>query len=206
MTYNKVVVTTFFGDDMKKIIFLISCVLVVILIYVIKSDKKVIYFEISDNYIVGGESVKYLSNKKLLEDHVYYKNINNYRLIDIYNDIVNNKKIKFNNKNYTINNLFIKSKYIVLNIGHTDLMYIKNSTLEPFDYIDSFISDYEDILKSIRSISKENIIVIFDYELKDKYNDYLYNKMKLLTTRYDANMVYKSELLNIIKDFTKNKK
>ena len=191
---------------MKKIIFLISCVLVVILIYVIKSDKKVIYFEISDNYIVGGESVKYLSNKKLLEDHIYFKNTDNYRLIDIYNDITNNKKISFNNKDYTINNLFIKSRYIVLNIGHTDLMYMNKSSLEPLDYIDSFISDYEDILKSIRSISKENIIVIFDYDLKNKYNDYLYNKMKLLTTRYKANMLYKSELLNLIKDFTKNKK
>lgn len=191
---------------MKKIIFLISCVLVVILIYVIKSDKKVIYFEISDNYIVGSNSVKYLSNKKLLEDYVYFKNTNNYRLIDIYNDITNNKKISFNNKVYTINNLFIKSRYIVLNIGHTDLMYMSESTLEPLDYIDSFISDYEDILKSIRSISKENIIVIFDYDLKDKYNDYLYNKMKLLATHYDVNMVYKSELLNLIKDFTKNKK
>ena len=191
---------------MKKIIFLISCVLVVILIYIIKSDKKVIYFEISDNYIVGGESVKYLSNKKLLEDHIYFKNTDNYRLIDIYNDITNNKKISFNNKDYTINNLFIKSRYIVLNIGHTDLMYMNKSSLEPLDYIDSFISDYEDILKSIRSISKENIIVIFDYDLKNKYNDYLYNKMKLLTTRYDVNMIYKTELLNLIKDFTKNKK
>ena len=85
-------------------------------------------------------------------------------------------------------------------------MYMSESTLEPLDYIDSFISDYEDILKSIRSISKENIIIIFDYDLKEKYYDYLYNKMKLLTTRYDANMVYKTELLNIIKDFTKNKK
>lgn len=187
---------------MKKIIFLISCVLVVILIYVIKSDKKVIYFEISDNYIVGGESVKYLSNKKLLEDHIYLKNTDNYRLIDIYNDITNNKKISFNNKDYTINNLFIKSRYIVLNIGHTDLMYMNKSSLEPLDYIDSFISDYEDILKSIRSISKENIIVIFDYDLKNKYNDYLYNKMKLLTTRYDVNMIYKTELLNLIKDFS----
>ena len=197
---------------MKKITFLISCVLVVILIYVIKSDKKVIYFEISDNYIVGGESVKYLSNKKLLEDHIYFKNTDNYRLIDIYNDITNNKKISFNNIVYTINNLFIKSRYIVLNIGHTDLMYMNKSSLEPLDYIDSFISDYEDILKSIRSISKENIIVIFDYDLKNKYNDYLYNKMKLLTTRYDVNMIYKNELLNLIKDinlikdFTKNKK
>ena len=85
-------------------------------------------------------------------------------------------------------------------------MYMNKSSLEPLDYIDSFISDYEDILKSIRSISKENIIVIFDYDLKNKYNDYLYNKMKLLTTRYDVNMIYKTELLNLIKDFTKNKK
>ena len=191
---------------MKKIIFLISCVLVVILIYVIKSDDKVIYFEISDNSIVGDKSVKYLSSKNKLEDYIYYKNTNNYRLIDVYNDITNNKNITFNNKVYTINNLFIKSRFIVLNIGHNDLMYMDKSTLEPLDYIDSFISDYEDILKSIRSISKENIIVIFDYDLKNKYNDYLYNKMKLLTTRYDVNMIYKNELLNLIKDFTKNKK
>lgn len=191
---------------MKKIIFLISCVFVVILIYSVKSDKKVIYLEISDSSIVGLESVKYLSNKKLLEEHVYYKNINNYRLIDVYNDITNNKKISFNNKDYIINNLFIKSSYIVLNIGHNDLVYMDKSTLEPLDYIDSFISGYEDILKSIRNISKENIVIIFDYELKEKYNDYLYNKMKLLATRYKANMVYKSELLNLIKDFTKNKK
>lgn len=191
---------------MKKIIFLISCVLVVILIYVIKSDDKVIYFEISDNSIVGTKSVKYLSNKKLLEDHIYYKNTNNYRLIDVYNDITNNKKITFNNEDYTINNLFIKSRYIILNIGHNDLMYMNKSTLEPLDYIDSFISDYDDILKSIRSISKENIIVIFDYDLEEKYNDYLYNKMKIISNRYGANMVYKSELLNLIKDFTKNKK
>ena len=191
---------------MKKIIFLISCVLVVILIYVIKSDDKVIYFEISDNSIVGLKSVKYLSNKKLLEDHIYYKNTNNYRLIDVYNDITNNKKITFNNEDYTINNLFIKSRYIILNIGHNDLMYMDKSTLEPLDYIDLFISDYEDILKSIRSISKENIIVIFDYDLEEKYNDYLYNKMKLISNRYGTNMVYKSELLNLIKDFTKNKK
>lgn len=191
---------------MKKIIFLISCVLVVILIYVIRINNKVIYFEISDNSIVGSNSVKYLSNKKLLEDHIYYKNTNNYRLIDVYNDITNNKKITFNNKDYTINNLFIKSSYIILNIGHNDLMYMNKSTLEPLDYIDSFISDYEDILKSIRSISKENIIVIFDYDLEEKYNDYLYNKMKLISNRYGANMVYKSKLLNLIKDFTKNKK
>ena len=85
-------------------------------------------------------------------------------------------------------------------------MYMDKSTLEPLDYIDSFISDYEDILKSIRGISKENIIVIFDYDLEEKYNDYLYNKMKLISNRYSANMVYKSELLNLIKDFTKNKK
>ena len=110
---------------MKKIIFLISCVLVVILIYVIKSDKKVIYFEISDNYIVGGESVKYLSNKKLLEDHVYYKNTDNYRLIDIYNDI-------------TIDNMkFLSSKEENISSFNFDL-YIpynqKNILLKMFEW------------------------------------------------------------------------
>ncbi len=197
---------TFFGDNMKKILFLVGCVLIVVLIYFVNTNKKVIYFEISDNVIIGDKSVKYLSRKNRLEDYIYYKNTNNYRLIDTYNDIINNKDITYKNNKYTINNLFIKSKYIVLNIGHNDLMYMTKSSLEPFDYLDSFVSEYEGILKSIRDITKENIIVIFDYNINDKYKDYLYNKMKLICNKYKTNLVYKNDLLDLIKDFTKNEK
>lgn len=196
---------TFFGDNMKKILFLVGCVLIVVLIYFVNTNKKVIYFEISDNVIIGDKSVKYLSRKNRLEDYIYYKNTN-YRLIDTYNDIINNKDITYKNNKYTINNLFIKSKYIVLNIGHNDLMYMTKSSLEPFDYLDSFVSEYEGILKSIRDITKENIIVIFDYNINDKYKDYLYNKMKLICNKYKTNLVYKNDLLDLIKDFTKNEK
>lgn len=206
MTYNKVVVTTFFGDFMKKIIFIIGCILIVVFIYIINNDKKVTYLEITDNYIVGDKSVKYLSSKNILDNYIYYKKDNNYRLIDLYNDINNNSQITFNKKKYNINNLFIKSKYIVLNIGHNDINYIKQSSIEPYTHIDSYINNYEKIIKLIRNISKENIIIIFDYNLTNKYNDYLYNKMKIVTNRYNCNILYKNELLNHIKDFTKNKK
>ena len=191
---------------MKKTLFLIGCVLVVVLIYFINTNEKVTYFEISDNSIVGDKSVKYLSSKNRLENKIYYKNTNNYRLIDVYNDIINNKDIIYKGKKYTINNLFIKSNYIVLNIGHNDLMYMKKSTLEPFDYLDSFVLEYENILKRIREISKENIIVIFDYNINNKYKDYLYNKMKVICNKYEFKLVYKSDLLDLIKDFTNNKK
>ena len=197
---------TFFGDNMKKIFFLVSCVLVVALIYLINTNEKVIYFEISDKIIVGDKSVKYLSRKNRLENYIYYKNTNNYRLIDVYNDIINNKDLIYKNKKYTINNLFIKSKYIVLNIGYNDLAYMKSSNIEPFDYLDSFVLEYEDVLKRIREISKENIIVIFDYNINNKYKDYLYNKMKLICNKYESMLVYKTDLLDLIKDFTKSKK
>ena len=85
-------------------------------------------------------------------------------------------------------------------------MYMTKSSLEPFDYLDSFVSEYEGILKSIRDITKENIIVIFDYNINDKYKDYLYNKMKLICNKYKTNLVYKNDLLDLIKDFTKNEK
>lgn len=197
---------TFFGDIMKKIIFLICCVIVVGLIYFIKNDKEVIYLEISDKKIIGDKSVKYLSNKKLLEDYIYYKNNNTYRLIDLYNDIKNNKKIVFKGKEYTINNLFIKSKYIVLNIGHNEINNIFQTELDPIKEIDNFIDNYENIIKTIRKITKEKIIIIFDYDLETKYKDYLYNNMQLISNRYNCNMIYKFELLKLIKYFTNNKK
>lgn len=197
---------TFFGDIMKKILFLISCVVVVILIYIIKSNNKVIYLEISDKNVIGNKSVKYLSNKKMLEDYIYYKNDNNYRLIDFYNDIKNNKEIIFNNKEYTINNLFIKSNYIVLNIGHNEIDNIYKTELDPIKTLDDFVDIYENIIMTIRGITKENIIIIFDYNLEEKYRDYLYNKMYLISNKYDCSMILKNELLKYIKDFTNNKK
>ena len=191
---------------MKKILFIVGCVLVVIFIYIIKNDKKVTYFEISDNTFIGKKAVKYLSSNNYLENKVIYKNNNNYRLIDLINDLKNNKEIIYNNNKYYINNLLVRSKYIVLNIGHTDIAYINNSDMEPLDYIDSFIIDYDEVLKAIRNISKEKIIIIFDYNIKNKYKYYLYNKLILLSSRYDLDIVYKNNLLNYIKTFTKRKK
>ena len=183
---------------MKKILFLILCVLVVVCIYIINNNDKVIYFEVTDDFIISDKSVKYLSSNNRLEDYIYYKNTNNYRLIDLFNDILNNREITYKNQKYTINNLFIKSRYIVLNVGHNDITYMTKSNLEPFDYLDSFVSEYEDILKSIRDITKENIIVIFDYNISTKYKDYLYNKMKLTCYKYKTNLVYKTDLFDLI--------
>lgn len=197
---------TFFGDYMKKILFLILCVLVVVFIYIININDKVIYFEVTDDFIISDKSVKYLSSNNRLEDYIYYKNTNNYRLIDLFNDILNNREITYKNQKYTINNLFIKSRYIVLNVGHNDITYMTKSNLEPFNYLDVFVSEYEDILKSIRDISKEKIIVVFNYSINDKYNYYLYNKMRIICNKYDSILVYKSELYKLIKDFTKCKK
>ena len=191
---------------MKKILFLILCVLVVVCIYIINNNDKVIYFEVTDDFIISDKSVKYLSSNNRLEDYIYYKNTNNYRLIDLFNDILNNREITYKNQKYTINNLFIKSRYIVLNVGHNDITYMTKSNLEPFNYLDVFVSEYEDILKSIRDISKEKIIVVFNYSINDKYNYYLYNKMRIICNKYDSILVYKSELYKLIKDFTKCKK
>ena len=191
---------------MKKILFLILCVLVVVFIYIININDKVIYFEVTDDFIISDKSVKCLSSNNRLEDYIYYKNTNNYRLIDLFNDILNNREITYKNQKYTINNLFIKSRYIVLNVGHNDITYMTKSNLEPFNYLDVFVSEYEDILKSIRDISKEKIIVVFNYSINDKYNYYLYNKMRIICNKYDSILVYKSELYKLIKDFTKCKK
>lgn len=184
---------------MKKILFILVCIFTIILIYTLNNDNQLFIFEVSDNNISREKVINYLDNKHKLEEYVNYNNTDNYRLINLINDINSNNKIKHGDNEYSINNLFIKSDYIILNIGHQDIDYYLQTTDDLFIHLDNLINEYEEVLKDIRDISKENIIIIFDYELSEKYNDYLFNKLSIMAKKYDALLLKENELFNYIK-------
>ena len=186
---------------MKKIIVVIFCVILVFFIYIFTKDNKVLYFKISD-YRYNNQDKKvinYLDNKNLLEDYVIYENLDNYRVIDLINDIKNNKKINYKNKKYNINNLLVKSELIVLDIGHSDFLYYQSKDNGMYDYINEILNDFENLFLLIRKYTKENIIIIFDYNIDIQYSNYLYERLEIKAEKYDISIIKKNKFLKYVK-------
>ena len=186
---------------MKKIIVVIFCVILVFFIYIFTKDNKVLYFKVSD-YRYNNEDkrvINYLDNKNLLEDYVIYENLDNYRVIDLINDIKNNKKINYKNKKYNINNLLVKSELIVLDIGHSDFLYYQSKDNDMYDYINEILNDFENLFILIRKNTKENIIMIFDYNIDIEYRNYLYERLKIKAEKYNINVIKADKLLKYVK-------
>lgn len=181
---------------MKKILIIISLLLAVLLIYFLKENKKINCIEITDTNKIDK---KYI-NKNVDNYFLYQKK--EYRIIDFLYDIKDNKEIKYKNKKYPINNLFVKCDLIVINIGHNDLKYVQKKE-DIYKHLDKMIKDYEEIINSIKKISKEKIVIIYDYEIKSKYNDYLYNKLNNLKDKYNIEVLNLLEYENYYKTFTK---
>lgn len=187
---------------MKKIIVVILCVILVFFIYIFTKDDKVLYFKVSDytNNKYDEKVIDYLDNKKKLENYVIYKNLDNYRIVDLINDIKNNKEIKKDGKNYSINNLLVKSELIILDIGHNDFLYCKLKNNDMYDYINEILVDFDNLFNLIRKYTKENIIVVFDYNIEQEYKDYLYERLLLKADKYNIKIVLSDKIMKYVKN------
>ena len=95
---------------MKKILFALFIFVIVFLIYSFNINKKVYYLSLGDYLSYGINNNKIVNNtysnnlreyyKDNLENYVNYSVLDDYRVMDLYNDITTNKKIKFENKEY----------------------------------------------------------------------------------------------------------
>lgn len=162
---------------MKKILFLFVCILTVFFINFLKQDRKISFFEITDLSIDSKKVIYSINSKKKKIEYSKCKLNDKSRLIDLKNMIENNDQIKTNDNIYPINNLFIKSDYIILNFGNNELMYYLKKSGNIYDELDEFINNYKEIIKLIRKVSKEKIIIIINYDISKKYTDYLYNRL-----------------------------
>ena len=157
---------------MKQIVFTILVFLIVFLIYCLNINKKIYYLSVGDylsNGIDNFENSKfgYSENikehyKKSLKNYVNYSNIDDYRVMDLINDINYNKTIRYNNKEYRIQNLLVKANLITISIGMNDLIYKKNLN---YDYIDNLLSDIDNLFIIVRKYNKDKIFFLGFYNI-----------------------------------------
>ena len=178
---------------MKKLIAFIIIVILIFIIYIFNCDKKIYYVNISNSGKYYSDVLKNIDSK--LEKTV---NLNNkdLRITDIYNNILNNKKI---NKNQTYQNLLIKADILTIELGQSELNY-KKDIEDIYDYIDELVIDIDKLLKIIRTYDKEKIYFV-KYKVKNnKYKeiyDYLNIKVEDLCNKYSVNLIEENALKNL---------
>lgn len=174
---------------MKKILFALFIFVIVFLIYSFNINKKVYYLSLGDYLSYGINNNKIVNNtysnnlreyyKDNLENYVNYSVLDDYRVIDLYNDITSNKKIKFENKEYNIQNLLIKANLITISIGMNDLLYKIEYSNNIYDYTDELLNDIEKLLVLIRKYNKDKIYVLGFYNIIDDLELINYANLKL---------------------------
>lgn len=143
---------------MKKLIYIVLVVFIVLIIYTIKKDNKIQFLVLGNNIDPSIEKeVKELLKKNQRYENSLYLEAN--YIIEILNAIDSNKKI---NSKVTINNALVKSELIILNIDYSDMININLNELK---------TNLDRLIKKIRKITKENIVLLSPYskDLQDTY-------------------------------------
>lgn len=192
----------------KTILFLIIMTLFIFLIYLTNKDNEIYYVNIdSTNNNNYNEIIKnnYKKTKKL-EKYINNFSKEDYRTTDLIRDIKDNIKL---NK-ITIQNALIKSDVLTLNIGINDINYkIGNTNKEElYKYTDQILIDIEELLKLIRSYSKEKIYYIGIKNNKGiSYNDYFEytnKRLKYICNEYNIYFIdinKNEDINNIVSDY-----
>ena len=147
---------------MKKLLFLLLLTVLVIVIYILNIDKKVFYLALgdeisSDNIILN--ITKFYQEKNIHEKTIKYTK-NNYRTVDLINDIKDNIKL---NGQVSINNALIKADIITISIGFNDFInYIDDYAILK-DNLLNLKEDMNVLLKILRERTKEKLILIGIY-------------------------------------------
>lgn len=175
---------------MKKLLLIIFILLLVFLIYYLNIDRKKYVLSIGDYTILNNtnlyKDIKNLYGKKL-EKYVLYGNDGDYRIIDLINDINNNKDFIYDRNKYTLDNAIIKADIIIISIGMNDLKYNKNNN--DYDYIDEVINDLDKLFSIIRKYSKEKILVFNYYLDNDKLTKYVNSRLGKLVNKYKIDII-----------------
>ncbi|MDD2469665.1 MAG: SGNH/GDSL hydrolase family protein [Bacilli bacterium] len=169
---------------MKKIIILVLIIGLPILIYIMTINNKVYYIALGDSLAAGQNPYKStaygyadyvadnLRTRKKLDFYTKKFAVSGYRIIDLINDINDNKKILIDNKEITIKHALAKSDIITISIGSDDLFYkmgingfdsVYYSETDSRKYVDEVILDVDNLLVLIKKYCKEDIILIGYY-------------------------------------------
>ncbi len=192
------------------IIILVSIILTYIIYFCNKEDK-INLVAIGDgiasgetSYNIDGISYndyvkEYFESKNLLKNYNNDYAFENYELNELINDIKTN--VTKNNNNLNIQQIIHKANLITLTIGEEEL--IKLSVINDLnkEYIDKFISEYDNLLYLLKDISDATIVILGFYE-----NEYLDRSNVIILNAELSNIAIKYESIFInINDLLLNK-
>lgn len=182
---------------MKKLLFTIIIIILVLFVYFLLIDKKIYYLNLDayEQNDYGNYYKNYLLEKNKLEYYNNNFNIEDYRITDLIRMINNNKELIINNKKQTIQNALIKADIITIWIGMNELKYKLNTSdiNELYNYVDSLLIDMEELFKILRKFSKEKIIFVnFNNNYGEEYDkliNYLNLKMNNMAIEYKIDIL-----------------
>lgn len=192
---------------MKKIIFTVLVFVAIFLIYYFNISEKMYYLSMGDQLSYGINNLNKVNNnysislkeyyQDNLSNYVNYSNIDDYRVMDLINDINYNKAIIYNEKEYKLQNILIKANYITLSIGINDIL---NKTNISYEYVDELLIDIENLFRLIRKYNKDKVDYLSLYNIIDNKEliDYTNKKIQKLCKKYNINYIDISKLDNYI--------
>lgn len=195
---------------MKKIIFTILVFFITFLIYFFNRSEKIYYLSLGDYLSYGINNFNKVNNnysdnikqyyKENLDNYVNYSTYDDYRVMDLINDINYNKVVEYNKKEYKIQNLLIKANLITLSIGMNDLIYKSKFDTNLYEYADDLINDIEKLLELIRKYNKDDIYLLSFYNVigNDSLIEYANKRLESICKKNKIKFVNIEELKKYI--------
>lgn len=189
----------------KKILIFILIISIIFLISEKIKDNEIYYVNINENYLKENannyheELISNLKEKDILEEVIEF-NYEKSRITELINFIRNNDYVYIKNRKHTIQNALIKADLLILEIGKNDLDYTlsKKEEIDIYNYLDTLLIDFENLLDEIKKYTKEKIILI---EFKDDniYLNYFYNKLEKICKKNNIEYInYTEDIKNKI--------
>lgn len=206
---------------MKKKIILVLIILTVILFFSFPNfyKHKINYTILGDkqlftNNIISKNFSDLIYDELIKKDKIIYNKdfINNdVRIIDIINDINDNKKIN----NISIKKLLKDSDILIINVGNNELYYKlskydnnENNNKEIYTYLDNILKDYKQLLNLIEKYNDKKIFMIGVFnDTNNINNDIFYNYINKHLENYtkNTNIIFINEIGNNKEYITKTK-
>ncbi len=212
---------------MKKILVVVLIFVLVYIIYKANDNELIDYMSLGDSINEGINSYgnhsygyndylkSYLENNDLLHKYNSYYSKNNYTILELIDDIKDDKSVLYDDKTYNIKKELREADLVTIAIGMDELVEILNMKAD-LDIIkpklDTMISNMDTLLKNITSLSKTKIILIGYY---NPYQDtkessrifaYLNDKYKSLADKYKITYVDIYDAIKQDKTYLPNEK
>ena len=202
---------------MKKILVIVLIFVLVFVIYKANDNELIDYMSLGDSINEGINSYgnhsygyndylkSYLENNDLLHKYNSYYSKNNYTILELIDDIKDDKSVLYDDKTYNIKKELREADLVTIAIGMDELVEILNTKADLDNIkpkLNTMISNMDTLLKNITSLSKTKIVLIGYY---NPYQDtketsrifaYLNDKYKTLADKYKITYV---DIYNAIK-------